>query len=853
MALTNNALASSRRMRHQNKLGKDQIEPCFFCGRFEDSLSHIYLDCVVVYLARKKFFGSLGLTFFSSATFLPAPDLSQPAFPSSLSISRISVPSLPLSSSSLSSLSHSSSHSLTVSSLSSLSAQTHTHSPLSSPASLPLLSQNVLSSCSPSHSSVFCPSSSSTSLASLSLSVPSVSSLSPLLPYSLSFSSDSLLSVPSSRTSRFVFSSDSVLSQPRAHSALSPLSNVSPSSLSSDLPTVSCLPSSSNSQFSLPSSVSSLSTLSSHAHTRSPPSSPSSLPLVSKSILSTFSPSLSSVLCLPSSFPPFSLPLAVPSLPSLFPPLSVPSQRTMRFYFSSASVSSHTTPITPTPTPKRTSTAALRRESVTSSTSNTSTATSCPTPQQKAYDSISRILHFKDFRPNFPLLATYLIDCPSDYVAPILAFNYAVWKFRQPAQASIAVESLDWLLSRITEHARAQLAFIKKPVRKSKKSVDPDFIEKETVVHNGIVSTNVPNIVFCYTDGSASPNPGPSGAGACIFMPHIDTVIDLGASLGKGTNNTGELYALGMLLTHLIYIKKHSFSSLSSAFIFSDSKLAIAAASSKKPTSNITLSLAVMRAHSDLSKLIKVELHWIRGHAGIGGNERVDRISKRFASIDNNSAKVSFDRQFRAHISQAAWPFGANLTNLPTPYFLMRLPTPPSILLASEHDFKHSIAFDSPGIGRFFRQPDTVSRFDSSLDVTSALQERRPTPFFSNDFSMVESSISLDSNVQPSGSSRASRKRARNGLDYCSFPASISCMPQQSGSTHFFSNGGDCRAVESKQLDFSLESDTQSTQSTHALRKRPRTASLNVSFTPLRRSTRIAAKSSLGGTSAAFL
>jgi len=95
-------------------------------------------------------------------------------------------------------------------------------------------------------------------------------------------------------------------------------------------------------------------------------------------------------------------------------------------------------------------------------------------------------------------------------------------------------------------------------VRKIKKHLDPDLIDKETVVHNVIVSGCTTNTVFCYTDGSASPNPGPSGAGACVFDPSSGIVMDLGASLGHGTNNTGELYALGMLFTHLTHLKNNS-------------------------------------------------------------------------------------------------------------------------------------------------------------------------------------------------------------------------------------------------------------------------------------------------------
>ena len=45
MSLLNNALATSRRMRHQNRLQVSQVEPCFFCGLGQDSIVHIFSHC----------------------------------------------------------------------------------------------------------------------------------------------------------------------------------------------------------------------------------------------------------------------------------------------------------------------------------------------------------------------------------------------------------------------------------------------------------------------------------------------------------------------------------------------------------------------------------------------------------------------------------------------------------------------------------------------------------------------------------------------------------------------------------------------------------------------------------------
>jgi hypothetical protein len=60
-SLMNNALATSRRMRHQNRLGVDQIPCCHFCGTGQDSLVHLLSVCIVVSTSRSRFFSSLSL------------------------------------------------------------------------------------------------------------------------------------------------------------------------------------------------------------------------------------------------------------------------------------------------------------------------------------------------------------------------------------------------------------------------------------------------------------------------------------------------------------------------------------------------------------------------------------------------------------------------------------------------------------------------------------------------------------------------------------------------------------------------------------------------------------------------
>ena len=73
------------------------------------------------------------------------------------------------------------------------------------------------------------------------------------------------------------------------------------------------------------------------------------------------------------------------------------------------------------------------------------------------------------------------------------------------------------------------------------------------------------------------------GGGTSIFLRDPDVVVDCGASLGRGTNNVGELYALGMAFSQLAQIARLT-SHIRRVVVFCDSKLALrACVSSRSP------------------------------------------------------------------------------------------------------------------------------------------------------------------------------------------------------------------------------------------------------------------------------
>ena len=269
----------------------------------------------------------------------------------------------------------------------------------------------------------------------------------------------------------------------------------------------------------------------------------------------------------------------------------------------------------------------------------------------------------------FPLHFSFLTNIPASFIAPLLAFNFAVWQFRKPAQASRLVQDRLWLINKIVESARLNLLSIKAPKRKLKNNLAAQISIND---HSDLLSTAGADTAIAYTDGSASPNPGPSGGGVSIFIQNPDMVIDCGVTLGSGTNNSAELFALGVCFAQLLRIR-----SSHRALIFSDSQLAISAAtSSRKPLSNSILVHELRKTYAALliTKLT-IELVWVPGHAGVGGNERVDRISKAFAT-DANKFNSRLLAGFPSCVSQRAWPFFP-LNSAPLGEFTAKVHCPP--------------------------------------------------------------------------------------------------------------------------------------------------------------------------------
>jgi len=122
----------------------------------------------------------------------------------------------------------------------------------------------------------------------------------------------------------------------------------------------------------------------------------------------------------------------------------------------------------------------------------------------------------------------------------------------------------------------------------------------------------------CFTDGACKGNPGPAGSGCVVKLPD-GTHHEAHRALGKGTNNVGELTAIGMALDILT---QQAFTG--PIHVLTDSKYSVGVLTMGwKAKANKEL-IADVKAKVKLSK---AKLHWIAGHVGIAENERADTLA----------------------------------------------------------------------------------------------------------------------------------------------------------------------------------------------------------------------------------
>ena len=145
--------------------------------------------------------------------------------------------------------------------------------------------------------------------------------------------------------------------------------------------------------------------------------------------------------------------------------------------------------------------------------------------------------------------------------------------------------------------------------------------------------------VEIYTDGACRGNPGPGGWGAILRSGEHEK--ELKGAEALTTNNRMELTAAiqalaalkrgcdVVLYTDSQYVRKGILEGMPQW------KLRDWRTADKKPVKNVDLWQALER---EIARH-KIEWHWVKGHAGVPGNERADQLANE--AIDEMQARLT--------------------------------------------------------------------------------------------------------------------------------------------------------------------------------------------------------------------
>ncbi len=143
-----------------------------------------------------------------------------------------------------------------------------------------------------------------------------------------------------------------------------------------------------------------------------------------------------------------------------------------------------------------------------------------------------------------------------------------------------------------------------------------------------------------YTDGSALGNPGRAGYGFLVWSKKENTIEEHGKYIDHATNNQMELTAFLESMKWLqgkepgqevvVHLDSEYVKNGITSWINNWKKNGWKTAA-KKPVLNKELWQGVDEAYSKSKSMHNIELKYVPGHAGIGGNEAVDYIARTLA------------------------------------------------------------------------------------------------------------------------------------------------------------------------------------------------------------------------------
>ena len=165
-----------------------------------------------------------------------------------------------------------------------------------------------------------------------------------------------------------------------------------------------------------------------------------------------------------------------------------------------------------------------------------------------------------------------------------------------------------------------------------------------------IIGSCSTDTTVCFTDGSCLGNPGPCGAGACIFLPGAEEPVCLKKPVSScGSILLGELVAIQMAIENIYNSVINRGNITTKLHVFSDSQSAIGILSlGWEATSHKTTVKQVKHSIFKLKQSgVDLEISWTPGHADIRGNELADKLAKEAAEeakeMDDSSVVVTME------------------------------------------------------------------------------------------------------------------------------------------------------------------------------------------------------------------
>ena len=153
-----------------------------------------------------------------------------------------------------------------------------------------------------------------------------------------------------------------------------------------------------------------------------------------------------------------------------------------------------------------------------------------------------------------------------------------------------------------------------KPLRKP--AGNPGKTRKTVSPSSDLPDSEDPDCIRIYADGASSGNPGPSGIG--VLLRYREHEKEISRNIGLGTNNIAELEAIR---TGLLEVKNPDLP----VRVYTDSGYAYGLLTlgwkAKKNTELVSDIRMLMKRFKNLT-FIKV-----KGHSGIEGNERADKLA----------------------------------------------------------------------------------------------------------------------------------------------------------------------------------------------------------------------------------